>query len=199
MKWLSKITDPNLLPLKVRTFSALIIIVSSQCIIWSNADHLHKLSGIGITLGVLGAGFLYWETIVSDRELEIISNALTYLGSTRRLSPGDIAWVILFALVMVPVLLLGICSIIYQHMHGLKEGALHTTFRVGLWLFAYSLPAFSSYGCSKWMRVLYNRWHETVRASQDDDRKAVIKRILRRIGFASLVGAGILQFPITLL
>jgi hypothetical protein len=148
---------------------------------------------------VLGAGVLYWETIVSDRDLEIISNEIAYSGSTSNLSTGDNSWVILLSLVMVPVLFLEICSIIYQHMHGLKEGALHTTFRVGSWLFGCSLPAFYWYGYSKWMRVLYNRWHETVRASQDDDRKAVIKRILRRIGFASLVGAGIFQFPATLL
>jgi hypothetical protein len=62
----------------------------------------------------------------------------------------------------------------------------------------YVLPASTMYVYIKAFRVLLNRWHETIQSSQDDAQKAVIKRILRLIGFASLVGAGVLQFPATL-
>jgi hypothetical protein len=200
MKWLFNILfrDQNLLPLKVRTFIFLIIIISSPLIIFSNSDTLHKLAACGIVLGVLGAGVLYWETIATDPELESIVNEIAHPGNSGKLSLGEIAWVITFSLMMVPMLFLGADIIIYQHMHGKIENEPHTALRVGLLLVGCALPASGLYGWIKLIRVLCNRWLKTLRVSQEDARKAVIKRILRLIGFASLSWAGILQFPATL-
>src|SRR5215469_13674288 len=41
-----------------------------------NVAVLHKLAGIGLVLGVFGAGVLWWETNVNDHDLQSVRNEM---------------------------------------------------------------------------------------------------------------------------
>ena len=97
LKWLlSRLRDPSLLPLSVRTFIAVVFVISGFGIILSNADKLHKIAAMGLSFGVVGAGILYYETVVTDEVLIIIGRQIVDLGRSKNLStpenfPGHIS------------------------------------------------------------------------------------------------------------
>jgi hypothetical protein len=199
LKQLLKVGNQNILPLRVRIFMGLIIIFSGPCITYSNADHLHKLAAAGLALGVIAAGILYWETTATGPELETVVNQIAHAGSTTKLTPGEIALVIIIAHYMGFIALIDVCLIISHHIHDPNKFALYTALRVILLLVVCALPPIAMYTFIKLLRLLCSRALKSIGVRQDaKTRKAVIKRILRLIGFASLSMSGMFQFPATL-
>ena len=67
--------DPNILPYRARRCAAFHIEVIAV-ILGLNVAILHKLAGIGLVLGVFGAGVLWWETNVNDHDLQSVRNEM---------------------------------------------------------------------------------------------------------------------------
>jgi hypothetical protein len=145
---------------------------------------------------VFGAGVLYWETVAPVQELRTVHNDFARVGSTKKLSIGQIAGVIAFAGLGFVTAYLQAAVFVLSAKGNPNAVGWHTALRVGVVFLVYALAPLGTYGAAKWQRRFCNRWAERFRVSQDPT--AEIKRFLRLIGFRSLFFSGIAQLPATL-
>ena len=189
--------DPNLLPVNARAFCAFTLAVIGM--IYLIAPHYigfaRTLEACGTVLGVFGAGVLYWETVAEVQELQSVYNETARMGSSTKLSLGEIVRVIVFAGLGFIMAYLQAGAIALSARHNPNQVELYTALRVVPVFIIYALPALGVYGGAKWVRRFCSRWAERFQASQD--RTAEIKRYLRLIGFRSLFFAGLAQLPAT--
>jgi hypothetical protein len=178
--------DPNLLPVKARTFLAITFVAIS---------FIYLLQACGTVLGIFGAGVLYWETVAEPQELQSIYIETARVGASTKLSLGPIVGVIVFALLGFWMAWLQGAVIVLSTKQNPNQVGLYTALRVLAVFIVYALPAVGAYGWEKWMHRFCKRWAERFRASQD--MTADIKRFLRLIGFRSLFFAGLAQLPAT--
>jgi hypothetical protein len=205
MKWLSRLSrlvkvnrDPNILPPYARTFGAAIFVSIGLIYIWGpgSLGFRRTLAACGLVLGVFGAGVLYWETVAPVQELRTVHNDFARVGSTKKLSIGQIAGVIAFAGLGFVTAYLQAAVFVLSAKGNPNAVGWHTALRVGVVFLVYALAPLGTYGAAKWQRRFCNRWAERFRVSQDPT--AEIKRFLRLIGFRSLFFSGIAQLPATL-
>jgi hypothetical protein len=190
--------DPNLLPVNARAFCAFTVMV--MCMIYMLApQHIgfaRTLEACGIVLGVFGAGVLYWETVAEVQELQSVYKETAHMGSSTKLSLGQIVSVIVIVGLGFIIAYLQAGAIALSARHNPNQAELYTALRVVPVFIIYAIPALGFYGGTKWVRRFCSRWAERFQASQD--MTAEIKRYLRLIGFRSLFFAGLAQLPATL-
>jgi hypothetical protein len=108
--------DPNILPYKARRCVAFYI-ESIALIFPLNATIPHKIAGIGLILGIFGASVLWWETIVSDQDLQGVRNEMRrYVSSSTRVYFTDFRYLTLWYVVgfMPWFLLMGMLYLIWK-------------------------------------------------------------------------------------
>jgi hypothetical protein len=164
-------------------------------------DIFHKIAAYGLVLGIFGAGILYWETVVSDQDLEIVAKGIALYRDTK-LSLGEIVQIIVWYKVAFGMLFMIVASIVLTHKF--QPNALKLPYALSIGIFFCSFTAFPLfyYLLLKMLRRVNSRWFErleSLRLSQNYvTRNDEIKRILRVIGFATLWLAGVAQLPATI-
>jgi len=87
LKWL-RWDDPKLSPIAVRVWLALLMLAFSG-IIACNLTLRQQLNVYSIVLAFFAAGIRHWRRIVTDHDLQKVSNEIAYMGSSTTLSVGD--------------------------------------------------------------------------------------------------------------
>lgn len=188
--------DPNLLPVKVRAYIGGTFMLMLLVVLLSNSGIWHRLAACGLILGVFGSGALYWETIVNDVALQSVSNEIARLSS-RRLSFSEVTTLIELSHYGILVFF-ALLIILLVHFKTGQNDALRTGQGVLVLLAVSVLPVVLSYFIFKMTRFWCSKWFQEFQKSSQLIRAAQTKRLLRKIGFASLFLSGTMQLPATL-
>jgi hypothetical protein len=114
-------------------------------------DYPHMLSACGIVLGVFGTGVLCWEPAAINQNLEFISDEITYLGSSKKLSREAISYITFFAVLGA----MQACAYSYLIVQGLVKNNLQglpPALTIGLVCIVYACPSFGTYVLAKMQR-----------------------------------------------
>jgi hypothetical protein len=177
--------DPNILPIKARTTSAVTFLSINFLIIYSNDIGISRsLAVFQIVLAGFGTLVAYWATTAKEHDLQRVANEIARLSDTR-LAFKDIISVIALHYVAIVMFLLYYALALSKARYHPGHLKLSLALCIGI-LFVYfaSFPI-GLYALIKTTRRWCNRWSQRILASQDQN--AEIRNYLKLIGVASIV------------
>lgn len=189
--------DPTLLPVRVRVYIGVTVIIIFTVLLLFKCDAWHKLAGFGLVVGVFGSGALYWEKISDDTALKSVSTEI-YRMSARRLSLSEINNIIVLSYLGILFFFVILPAILLQLKSG-QIGGFRVLRNVGILLTLSAIYPFLFYTIIKVVRLVCYKWFQKFQRDLELEPVAKVKRLLRTTGFVSLSLSGIMQLPATLL
>jgi len=194
-KWLH-VDDPDIVPLKVRTFFAIHCMIGVLGIALVQPDFFHWLAFIGILLGTFGASVVFWETRLSPEDVRRVTRSIMLAGQQLNLIRSEQRSLLLMTLVNTTVsafIYLFVWNL-YRKSHNVWElsGQFHIILEITY------IPVVAYYVLLKNTRRWFYNKANFLNSSTLRNKERFVKRYLQLIGFLCLFAAGVFQIPITL-